>query len=77
MNALELLIDTVDELIDVDIDLNAETKIEDMGLVSLDYIEIQVVVKKAYGLVLRGDLFETGQITTLGEFADYIDNNKS
>ncbi|WP_445947325.1 hypothetical protein [Shewanella sp.] len=77
MDALELLIDTVDELIDVDIDLDAETKIEDMALVSLDYIEIQVVVKKAYGLVLGGELFETGQIKTLGEFADYINKNKS
>lgn len=76
MNTLELLIDTVEELVDVDTNLNADTTIEEMGLVSLDYIEIQVVLKKTYGMVMNAELFESGKIKTLGDFAKYIDTHK-
>ncbi|MCW7762866.1 acyl carrier protein [Photorhabdus luminescens] len=39
---------------------------------SLDYVEIQVFVLEAYGIVLKAELFSNHSISTLNELTDYL-----
>jgi acyl carrier protein len=52
-------------------DIGTQTTIDDLGLDSLDYVEIQVGVKRQFGVALAPTLFER-QIKTIGELCDYI-----
>lgn len=52
-------------------DIGIQTAIDELGLDSLDYVEIQVGVKRKFGVALSPTLFER-QIKTIGELCDYI-----
>jgi acyl carrier protein len=45
----------------------------DLGLESLDFVDIAVVVKKEFGLTLKGE--EMASIRTLNDLYDYIYNS--
>lgn len=45
---------------------------EDLELDSLDFVELQVSVKKRYRVNLVPDLFATGTIANMGQLVDYI-----
>jgi acyl carrier protein len=53
--------------------LTRDTPVASLGLESLDFVELQVEFQKKYGVKVQGSLFANGQITTLGQFVDYVD----
>jgi acyl carrier protein len=70
---IEFLRESIQDLVDVEPeDLAPEAVLEDLGLISLDYVEIHVLTKRRYGVGLTLELFVSGQVTTLGQLADYI-----
>jgi len=48
---------------------NAHLK-DDLGLESLDFVDIAVIVKKEFGITLKGE--EVTSIKTMGNLYDYI-----
>ena len=46
----------------------------DIDLDSLDYVEIQVGIKKTFGVSVDPDLFLSGKIKTLGDLCQYIED---
>lgn len=70
---LEFLRDSIQDLVDVEPDdLDPDKVLDDLGLISLDYVEIHVLTKRRYGVELSLELFVSGEVTTLGQLADYI-----
>lgn len=70
--------ETILELKDIDEDqLHPETEIQALDLASLDYVEIQVLVKKQFGVEIKPELFGAKGVRTLGDFAAYIEQNMS
>jgi len=45
---------------------------EDLDLDSLDFIEMQVLVKKKYGVVMDAAVFESGDVSTIQEMCNYV-----
>ncbi len=45
---------------------------EDMGIDSLDFVDIVVVIEKNFGFKVKGE--EMAQVKTLAQFYDYIEN---
>jgi acyl carrier protein len=74
-NVFDFILATVDDLVEIDFDLERSTKVQDIGLASLDYIEIQVLVKKQYGVIITDEIFTSGKIKTLGDMENYIIEN--
>lgn len=61
------------EIKDVDEDdITPETRIDSLDLDSLDFIELQVVIKKQFGATLDPGVFVSGQIATLSEMCTHI-----
>jgi len=70
---IQFLREAIEDLVDVDPDdLRPDMVLEELGLISLDYVEIHVLTKRRYGVELSLELFVSGQVTTLGELADYV-----
>ena len=44
---------------------------EDMGIDSLDYVDIVVIVEKAFGFKIKPE--EMANVKTLSQFCDYIE----
>jgi len=78
MNAHEFLVSAILELKDIDESrLTSSVTLEELALDSLDYVEIQVGIKKNFGVEVQPELFSSGEIKTLGELAAYIDKNQA
>lgn len=78
MKADQFLRSAVLELKDIDESaLVPDLVLADIGLDSLDYVEIQLGVKKAFGVVVDPNLFISGQINTLGELSNYIESHRA
>jgi acyl carrier protein 1 len=45
---------------------------DDLGIDSLDFVDIVVIVEKKFGFKIKPE--EMGGITTLGQFCDYIES---
>ena len=45
---------------------------EDMGIDSLDFVDIVVIVEKNFGFKIKAE--EMAGVTTLSQFCDYIEN---
>lgn len=76
MNAMQFLIDAILELKDIDeSELTRELSLEDLMLESLDYVEIQVLIKKNFAVQIDQQLFVSGKIKTLGNLADYVESD--
>lgn len=74
MSAKEFLFETILELKDIDeADLTEGLTLEELALASLDYVEIQVLVKKKYGVEVKPNLLISGKLRTVGDFAAYIE----
>ncbi|MCD0252501.1 hypothetical protein JWH16_01225 [Xanthomonas campestris pv. campestris] len=74
----DFIVETILELKDAGEDeLRPELEIQALDLASLDYVEIQVLVKKKYGVEIRPELFGANGLRTLGDFAAYIQNNRA
>jgi len=69
----DFLKETILELKDIDEDqLTDELTMAELALESLDYVEIQVLVNKRYGLLVNTELFLTGKLSTFGDVVAYI-----
>jgi acyl carrier protein len=74
VNVQDFLFETILELKDIDeAELTADLTLEELALASLDYVEIQVLVKKTYGVEVKPDLLISGKLRTIGDFAAYIE----
>lgn len=51
---------------------NAHLK-DDLGLESLDFVDIAVIVEEEFGFKIKGE--DMGDVTTLGQLYDYIHNH--
>lgn len=78
----EIYTKTVDLILDLkdfdEDDINKDLTFEELDLDSLDFIEIQVVLKKSYGVTIQAEAFQEGEIDTIGDLCEYVINlNKS
>jgi acyl carrier protein len=72
---MAFLCGSIEELVDVEPDqMTRDAVLEELNLISLDYVELHVLVKKRYGAELSMDLFVNGDIVTLGQLTDHIVN---
>jgi acyl carrier protein len=70
---LNFLREAVIELKDIEPeDILAGTELASMDLDSLDYVDIQVNIRREYGVQVQADVFASGQIKTFGQLAEYI-----
>jgi acyl carrier protein len=47
-------------------------RVEDLGLESMDLVELLIAVRKKYGVEMSPRAFAEGRLTTLGQVADHI-----
>ncbi|MCZ4305538.1 acyl carrier protein [Zoogloeaceae bacterium G21618-S1] len=74
MEIYDFLKDAVLSLTDFDEDdLSLDSTLEDIALDSLDYVEIQVGLKKNFSVELDGDHLASGKIRSLRDLCDYIE----
>ena len=66
----EFLIDEI-EIDKEDLEPNAHLK-DDLGIDSLDFVDIVVIVDQYFGFKAKGE--ELAQLTTLSSFYDFIEN---
>ena len=52
--------------------ITRETRIGDLGMESLDFIDLQVEVEKAYGVKIQPAVFAEGHVRTMADFVGYI-----
>lgn len=65
--------DLILELKDDDMEnISPESSIESLDLDSLDFVEMQVVVRKKFGVAMDPRAFASRRISTLGEVCSYI-----
>lgn len=53
-------------------EITPQTRIDALELDSLDFVEMQVVIKKKFGVALDPAVFASGQVTTLQQMCDHI-----
>ncbi|AZS50108.1 hypothetical protein DM558_04655 [Entomomonas moraniae] len=69
--------DQVGELTDFDVDtINKETLISDFGFVSLDFLSIQVALKRALGINVDLNQLTEANLTTFGELVEFLSKDK-
>jgi acyl carrier protein len=77
MNVAEFLQDAIVELKDVDeAALVPALTFEELELDSLDYVEIQLRIKKKFKVEITPELFASGQLKNLGDLYAYIEANQ-
>ena len=66
------------ELKDIDEAALAPTlTLEELDLDSLDYVEIQVGIKKNFGVAIDPELFASGALKTLGDVCRYVEEQSA
>jgi acyl carrier protein len=69
----EFLKNAVLELKDIEPeDIQQDTSLEALALDSLDYVDVQVNIRKTYKVEVLPELFTSGRITTIGQLAAHI-----
>jgi len=72
-NVFQVVSDLILELKDVDEDgVTLDTTIESLALDSLDFVELQLVVKKKVGVALDPQAFASRAIATLRQLCEYV-----
>jgi len=51
--------------------------LEELDLDSLDYVEIQVGIKKNFGVAIDPELFTSGTLKTLGDVCRYVETHRA
>lgn len=63
------------EIKDIDEEaITPDSTLEAVALDSLDYVELQLAMKKKYGIVLSQDALLDGSIRTVGDFCSHVHN---
>ena len=52
--------------------IQPSTRVEQLGLESMDLVELQITVRKKFGVEVPARAFADGQLTTFGAVIDYI-----
>ena len=69
----EVLTDLISELKDIEPeDINSDMTFDELELESLDFVQLQVVYKKQFGVALDPAVFLNQEVKTVGEFCSYI-----
>jgi len=55
-------------------DITPETRVADLSMESLDFVELQLEIVKTYKTQVRPAVFESGEVKTISDFARYIAN---
>jgi acyl carrier protein len=77
MEVFEYVKETILELSDIaESHLTPQLKLTELGLDSLDYVEIQVAVKKKFGVQIRPEVYTSGTVQTLGDFCEHIESSR-
>jgi len=74
-DTFEFLTNAIGDLVDFEVEeMKPETGLLELGLDSLDYVSLQLAIKKEYGVEINFDDFTSGQITTIAQFCSYIED---
>jgi acyl carrier protein len=72
-DVLSFLKTTIIEIKDVDENnIRLESTLDEIALDSLDYVEIQLAIKKQYGVRVSQNDFLEGSIKTIGDFCSFV-----
>lgn len=52
--------------------IEPSARVEDLGLESMDLVEVLIAIRKKYGVEMAPRAFADGKLTTLGDVVDYI-----
>ncbi|MBK4715465.1 MULTISPECIES: acyl carrier protein [Tenebrionibacter/Tenebrionicola group] len=75
MSVKGIIVEQIDNLTDFDIaQLSDATKITDVGLVSLDYVAIQVVLKREMDIDVDLNKLAQENLESIGDLVRYIEN---
>lgn len=77
MKTLDVLTESVQRVSDFDGEITEQTILPDLMLESLDYVSIQLDIKRHLGIDIDYDDFKAGTIQTVGDFIRYIDAKRS
>ncbi|PXZ07895.1 hypothetical protein DKK70_04355 [Gilliamella apicola] len=73
MDLFDFIVEQVTELTDIDAaSITRDTPLSELDLVSLDYVSIEVALKKKYGLAVNMAELAQKQISSVGDFVDYL-----
>lgn len=73
MDLFDFIVEQVTELTDIDAEsITRDTPLSELDLVSLDYVSIEVALKKKYGLAVNLAGLAQKQISSVGSFVDYL-----
>lgn len=68
--------DLIDQLTDVDVNtITDNTTIEELDLVSLDFVTIKVEAKNKLGIEIDLNALAEADLNTFGELVDYLERN--
>ncbi|GGX48210.1 acyl carrier protein [Undibacterium squillarum] len=74
-STLEFLKNEIADLVDFEPEaMQEDTPLAALELDSLDYVSLQLAVKKKFAVQINFDDFTSGQITSLGQFCSYIED---
>lgn len=75
LEKLEFLKNAIIELTDFEKhELDDDMSMEDIALDSLDFVDIQIKIKKTYQVQIDPNKFINGEIVNITDFAKYIDS---
>lgn len=72
-----ILVDILQDRFDISSPMKPETTIEEIGLDSLDVINLLFVIEEMMKVKVPEEGFEEESIETLGQLAEYIDAQKA
>jgi acyl carrier protein len=69
----DVIKDSILELKDLaEDDVHPDAELKDLGLDSLDFVEVQVILKRRFGVQVQAGAFAEGRIRSLQEFAEHV-----
>lgn len=75
MNVKEIIVEQIDNLTDFDISqLSDATNITDVGLVSLDYVAIQVALKREIDIDVDLNKLAQENLESIGDLVRYVES---
>ena len=73
MSTLERLNQCLDDLGDIQATSEDQKFREDLGLDSLDWLELALALEDEFGIEIPEEDYENGQITTVRQAVEYLD----
>lgn len=74
-DVFDFIKDCILELKDIDeLDIKPDSELMQLGLDSLDFVEVQVLLKRRYGVHVDPTIFAGDGVLTLGDFSQMVVN---